>query len=342
MFKVIKEGDISFYAPVEKKISKSLPVFYNPIMKLNRDISILLLNALNNKNMQIALPLAGTGIRGVRFLKELNEDIIENISFNDYNSDATKLIKKNLKQNKMSEKFEINNEDANDFLLGSNGFDYIDVDPFGSPNLFLDSSVKRLSRRGILAVTATDTASLCGTYPKVCMRRYWAKPVRDELMYEVGLRILIRKVQLIGAQFDKALIPIFSYFRHHYFRIFFVCNKGKTHVDNMLKKHGEFNQAGPLWLGDLWDEKLVTKMNEINKFDEHEKFLSIIKEESKIHTVGYYDLHSLSKIKKLESIPKTQVIFDKILKKGLVCSRTHFKDTALRTNITIEEFKKII
>ena len=50
MFKIINEGDIKFHAPVEKKISKSLPVFYNPIMKLNRDISILLLNALNNKS----------------------------------------------------------------------------------------------------------------------------------------------------------------------------------------------------------------------------------------------------------------------------------------------------
>jgi tRNA (guanine26-N2/guanine27-N2)-dimethyltransferase len=342
MFKIINEGDIKFHAPVEKKISKSLPVFYNPIMKLNRDISILLLNALNNKKMQIALPLAGTGIRGIRFLNELNDGIIENISFNDYSLDATKLIKKNLKLNKITEKFDINNVDANDFLLSSTGFDYIDIDPFGSPNLFLDSSVKRLSRRGILAVTATDTASLCGTYPKVCMRRYWAKPVRDELMYEVGLRILIRKVQLIGAQYDKALIPIFSYFKHHYFRVFFVCNKGKTYVDNMLKKHGEFNLAGPLWLGDLWDEKLVSKMNEINKFDEHEKLLSRIENESKIHTVGYYDIHSFSKIKKMNTIPKSQTLIDKILEKGFVCSKTHFLDTALRSNISKEELKKII
>ena len=47
-----------------------------------------------------------------------------------------------------------------DFLaiLHSKGFDYIDLDPFGSPNIFLDSAVKRLGRNGILAVTATDTA----------------------------------------------------------------------------------------------------------------------------------------------------------------------------------------
>ena len=31
--------------------------------------------------------------------------------------------------------------------------------------------------------------------------------VRNHMMHELGLRILIRKIQLQGAQFDKALIP---------------------------------------------------------------------------------------------------------------------------------------
>ncbi|MCU0373510.1 MAG: ATP-binding protein, partial [Ignavibacteria bacterium] len=42
------------------------------------------------------------------------------------------------------------------------GFDYIDIDPFGSPCPFLDAAIKRLSRGGILAVTATDTSALAG------------------------------------------------------------------------------------------------------------------------------------------------------------------------------------
>ena len=72
-FKQIIEGKAAVFVPKEKKVSKKLPVFYNPAMKLNRDISILLLNSIKNKGMQIALPLSGTGIRGVRFLKELKK-----------------------------------------------------------------------------------------------------------------------------------------------------------------------------------------------------------------------------------------------------------------------------
>jgi len=203
----------------EGKISKQLPVFYNPVMKTNRDVSIILLNALNKKEMQIADPLAGSGIRSIRFVKELNKNIIKSIAINDYSKESVKNIKENFKLNKINQKtssIQFHNDDANLFLLNSKGFDYIDIDPFGTPNPFLDAAVKRIARDGILSVTATDTAPLAGTYPSTCRRKYWAIPLRNEIKHEVGLRILIRKVQLIGAQFDKALIPLCSYSKDHY------------------------------------------------------------------------------------------------------------------------------
>ena len=83
MYEVIEEGKAKIKVKKVKKISKEMGVFYNPIMKHNRDISVLLLKCIDKKNMQVALPLAGTGVRGIRFLLELNKSKIENISFND-------------------------------------------------------------------------------------------------------------------------------------------------------------------------------------------------------------------------------------------------------------------
>ena len=191
MYQIIEEGKATIKIPKETKISKELPVFYNPVMKFNRDITIALLNTLD-EDLRISLPLAGTGVRGIRIALETKH---KNIIFNDLNPVAIKIINQNLKLNKL--KLKVENKEANKFLLENKGFDYIDIDPFGSPNPFLDSAIKRLSREGILAVTATDTAPLCGTFPKACLRKYWAKPLRNELMHEIGLRILIRKVQLI-------------------------------------------------------------------------------------------------------------------------------------------------
>ena len=56
-------------------------------------------------------------------------------------------------------------------------------------------------------------------------------------MHETGIRILIRKVQLIGAQFEKALTPIFSFYADHYYRVFFKCEKGKKKADEIVKQH---------------------------------------------------------------------------------------------------------
>jgi len=267
MYRLIKEGTAIIKISKKEKISKKLPVFYNPIMKFNRDISVLLLNSINKNNLQIALPLAGTGIRGIRFLKELKKGKVKNISFNDYSKKSIRIIKENLILNniKIKNKIKIYNKDANLFLLESSGFDYIDIDPFGTPNPYLDSAIKRLSREGILAVTATDTSALCGTYLNACLRKYWAIPSRTEIMHAVGLRILIRKIQLIGTQYEKALTPIFSYSKDHYMRVFLKCEKSKSKTDEILKQHKMFNNAGPMWLGKLWDNKLVNRMYKLSK-----------------------------------------------------------------------------
>ncbi|MBS3106715.1 tRNA (guanine(10)-N(2))-dimethyltransferase, partial [Candidatus Woesearchaeota archaeon] len=224
---MITEGLAKINVVTRKIVSKKMDVFYNPVMELNRTSSVLLLNALDKKGMQIGLPLEGSGIRGMRFLKELKKGMIKSIAFNDYDPKAVKKIKENLKLNKLDKdkRIEVHQKDASLFLLESFGFDYIDIDPFGTPNPFLDAAVKRLARDGILAVTATDTAPLSGTYPEACLRKYWAFPVKSDIMHEVGLRILVRKIQLVGAQYDKAFAPIFSFSKEHYMRVYLRCEK---------------------------------------------------------------------------------------------------------------------
>jgi len=334
----ITEGKAIIKVKETKKISKDMPVFYNPVMKLNRDISIILLNVIDKNNLIIADPLAGTGIRSIRFLKELKKSKIKSISINDYSKESIKSIKKNLSLNKIKKtnKIIIKNEDANLFLLNSKGFDYIDIDPFGTPVPYLDSAIKRISRDGILAVTATDTGCLCGTFPKACIRKYWATPKKSPIMHETGARILIRKIQLIGAQYNKALTPIFSYSKEHYFRVFLKCEKGKEAADNILKQHNHFNNVGPMWLGNLWDSKLVKKMCEQSELMDHSllKMLKVIKNESKINNVGFHDIHKLCKKYKLK-IPKTE----KLLKYG---SRTIFNEYGIKTELTEKELVKII
>lgn len=334
-YKIITEGSAKIKISTESKISKQLPVFYNPIMKFNRDVSVLLLNNIDKKNMQMADILAGSGVRAIRLSKELKKGKIKRIYANDLDKNSVKIIKENIKLNK-AKNIIVSNKDANLFLLESTGFDYIDIDPFGTPNPFLNSAVLRLARNGILAATATDTSSLAGTYPDACMRKYWALPINNELMHELGVRILIRKVQLIASQYEKALLPVFSYSREHYYRVFFSCEKGKKKVDEILSQHGMLDNSGPMWLGKLWDAKLAHKMCR----NSDDFVLKTIKEECKINAVGFYDIHKICSSEKMNA-PNMEKLLKEI-NKTYPASRTHFNLNAVKSAIPKKELIEII
>jgi tRNA (guanine26-N2/guanine27-N2)-dimethyltransferase len=351
--KTIIEQSIKIKAELPKKdVNKKMPIFYNPVMESNRNISILLLNSITNKQMTIADPLAGSGIRSLRFLKELKRNKIKELVVNDYKDNFIKIFNNNLKLNNIKTNVNVSNQEASLFLLNNQGFDYIEIDPFGSPNPFLPAAIARISRNGILSVTATDTAALTGTYPKVTKRKYWSTSSKNYMMHELGLRILIRKVQLQGIQFDKALIPILSYHKDHYFRVYFRSEKGKEKCDQLIKEHqyflfnpktlefetSNYNQKegyqfmGPLWTGKLFDKKLVTKMAKDNKFPEEKKFLDLLKNEKDL--CGFYDLHEIAKKYKL-GIPR----FEQFLKKTKSI-RTHFSNNGFKTEKKIKEIIK--
>lgn len=368
MKKTITEGNAKVIVFEAEKISKEMPVFYNPLMKLNRDLSVLLLNCIENKNMQIGDPMAGTGVRAARFLTELDKDKMKFIRINDYSEKAVEIINENIELNKKNincEDIIIKKQDANIFLLESSGFDYIDVDPFGTPNPFLESAIVRISRNGILAVTATDTAALCGTYPKTCRRNYFSEPLRNEHMHEIGLRILIRKVQLIGTQYEKALTPILAYNKDHYFRIFFRCEKQKTKADEIIKKHEFFHfcnkclnyfiskqnsnvccnkdtlVSGPIYTAKINDSELIEKMIEKCDDEKVKNFLKLINDEAKIGGVGFIDIHQFSRKYSL-GIPRTEILLLKLKQKGFLSSRSQFNQYGIKTNASVKEFENII
>jgi tRNA (guanine26-N2/guanine27-N2)-dimethyltransferase len=384
----VNEGKIvlGLKHPKGTKIHKKVKVFYNPVMKFNRDVSLLLLDAIEDKKMNIALPLCASGIRGLRMLKELKKSKINSIHFNDLNKDAIKELNKSMKINKIKnekiknkkethKRINIHNKEANQFMIDSNGFDYIDLDPFGSPNRFLDQACCKLSRNSILAVTATDTSALTGTYLHATERKYWSISLRNEMMHETGIRILIRRVQLIGAEYDRALTPIYSYFKDHYFRIFFRCEKGRRKVDDILHQHKYMVHdkksmkttvcfldqigkekgliAGPLWVGKVWDKKLAKEINEnrlkLNLSKEEIRLLDTIKEESitesrinkkdERENIGFLDLHKFGRnFKKMYSMDSAL----KLLKKNKIkASRTHFSPYGIRCKISGEELNKL-
>ena len=81
---IIREGKVQVLVPkleaygvnpADYAPSKA-PVFYNPVMEFNRDLTILAFQAYQrmvNREISICDPLTSQGIRGVRFAAEIRE-----------------------------------------------------------------------------------------------------------------------------------------------------------------------------------------------------------------------------------------------------------------------------
>ncbi len=351
------------------------PVFYNPHMELCRDISVSAVQVLADEldGIRVCDPLAGVGVRGLRYAKEVQG--VAKVVANDRSREASELTKRNIELNGLASLVEVRNEDANVLLWENRGrFNYVDLDPFGSPAPFVDAACAALARRGMLAITATDTAPLSGTHVKACLRRYGARPLKTEYYHELGIRILVGFVQRVAGKHGLALAPVLAHATRHYFRIYLRARRGPSFADELLAQQGyvshcsacgrrkfiqgaavglpsscecgnEFIHAGPLWLGRLIDLAFVhavagdlAKRN--FKFGQQELvFLARCAEEADGPPM-FYDMHELAK-RAGASPPKIIGLIGKLRGRGYFASRTHFLGTGFRTNAPMDEIVKI-
>lgn len=356
----IQEGKIKLYVPIAK-IPEYGEVFYNPRMEFSRNISVAALQVFQKQFRQkltVCDALAATGVRGLRYAKEAKG--IKSVVLNDKNPLATGLIKRNVALNKLQKKCIANKEDAN-VLLHKNVFTAIDMDPFGTPNIFLDSAARSIYHKGFLAVTATDTAPLSGSYPETCFRKYGIYSMKTDYYSELGLRILISHIILSLAKRERAFIPLLSHATEHYFRVFGrIEHKGK--IANLLKQFGyvmhcfscgnrkfgeletececgkNFRICGLIYLGKIVDKKFAKEVEsecEKRGFLKEEKFLKQVA--SEIDAPFYYDLHYLGKVQKIK-IPRIEDFLAKLRKEGCKASRTVFCPTAVRTDCKFKAF----
>ncbi len=352
----IQEGNTYLLVPEhERNIgpkSSRTKVFYNPAMELNRDICISFLNSWCSGNEIILDGMAASGVRGVRIGNEVD---CGEVVINDVDKDAFDLIKNNIELNELENVFP--NEEAIEIHVLNNRYkyDYIDIDPFGTPVPYYSSVVKSISNRGVIAVTSTDTAPLCGTYKKVCQRRYSASPINNWCCHEIGLRILVGFCVREAARYDKGAKPLLSYYNGHHFRTYLQIregakrgNKALEKLDNFYfddlgwyqeddKKRDDLKRSGPLWSGKLFSKKVLKKLEPVGKLDE--ELISLWKDECEMPPF-FYDTNTLGSYFKIAP-PSMKDFESKIKEAGFDISRTHFKPTGLKTNATCNDIKKL-
>jgi tRNA (guanine26-N2/guanine27-N2)-dimethyltransferase len=375
----IREGAAEIIVPNLEEFRKAAwdyapskaPVFYNPSMKLNRDLAVLILQAYQTgikRELLVSEPLAGCGVRGIRFAKEV-EGICK-VHLNDINPEAFKMAQHNVELNTVANMVSVTNEDANLFLSRHDApykrFDYTDLDPFGTPVPYLDSAIRALRSGGMLALTATDLAPLCGVYPKAALRKYGGLALRTEYSHEVAVRLLSGCLASATAKHDIGVNIIFSHKNGHYVRVYALLEQGAKKASRSLQNIGfilhcftclhretakgitppvrthckecgsPLKMAGPLWLSRIADKKFCELIeNEAAKKrtgDENRirKTLALIKGESDAPPTYFVVDYICDKLN--IAIPPLAKVIEHLRDEGFKAWHTHFHTRGFRTD----------
>ena len=375
--KQIEEGLTKIEFPEFDKVSSDAPVFYNPHMELNRDLSILAIQVFQKqeeREIDICDLFGGSGIRGIRYKNEIEG--VGNVCINDISELANEYEQHNIDLNNL-EDIEVYQHDASMFLRMKRGeFDVIDIDPFGTPSPFLDSAGYCARRNSLLCVTATDTSALCGTYKEPCIRKYNAKPYKSEYCHENGIRILAGFIALTFAKYKKYIEIKLSHSTEHYMRIYMIIKKGSKATDESLKNMGYISHcknclyresksglagslndtcpicgeklihAGPLWLGKIQDKDFISQTIELipekklNTSSEMETLLKKCENEADA-SPSSYDIHEISRTLKI-SAPKIDKVMEHLESLGYYALRTHFTPTAIKTDAPLEKIRDAV
>ncbi len=163
-YKLVQEGKAKIlYQTAAGEDKSAPPVFYNPVQEFNRDLSILVLNTYSKakkaqapaekSGLTVLEGLAATGLRSIRFIKEVLD--IEKIIINDFDPNAIETAKKNLAYNNADlSKVQLETQDANVLMqkltADKKPCDVIDLDPYGTAVEFLDSALRCLKEDGLI------------------------------------------------------------------------------------------------------------------------------------------------------------------------------------------------
>ena len=372
---VVPRLDAESGEPIQRLRSQS-PVFYNPVMKTNRDTAVLMLRAYqrNTKHpITICEPMTGSGVRGIRLLLEAYK--IESIVLGDLNPSALRLARENAQKNGVAERLNLRELDAclllnlHSYPFGR--FDYVDIDPYGSPSTFIDSAIMATKNHGIIALTATDMAPLCGVNKKACLRKYGGIPLKSDFCHETAIRLLTGAMIRHAAIYEYGATPLFSYYADHYIRAYFRIDKGAKRADNLLEKMGyikycpvcmhreismdnaellcscgeELKIGGPLWLGVLSDpeymQSMVDDLAELYYLHgtKAESIIRLVQREYG-YPVSFYIIDALCKQAGVKSIG-TNTALEAIKSAGFNVTKIHYNPRGFKTDASAPQLAEI-
>ncbi len=366
-FTEIVEGQTKLLVPtlsLTEKVPPKTPAFFNPAAKLSRDLSILAYRAFapQLKERTLADGFTGVGARALRIAVEVPE--IEQVYGNDANPSAIDAARRAAELNGVSSKCRFSVDEVCKFLLKGNEkeerFGIVDLDPFGTPARHVDCVLRAALDGGLVSITATDTAVLCGIYPEVCLRRYYGRPLNNGYGNETAVRLLTSLIALTASRLELAIKPIFAHATMHYLRVYAKVTVSSSEANDVYASLGylrhcfncghrfatnehdnakcelcEHNMktGGLLWTAPLHDPVFVAKMAD----GADEKCRKILDAAAGEIDIPYYFKGDEISSKMRTNPHSVAKIVEKLQKGGYKASRASFNTGAFKTDARIDQ-----
>jgi tRNA (guanine26-N2/guanine27-N2)-dimethyltransferase len=366
------EGRTKLLVPAEsltKDPPPTSPVFFNPSASVNRDVTISITSATEGETFCDSM--CGVGARGVRVAKEVKR--IKAVALVDFNEASIRAARRASVLNGVRRKCEFTLSETSSFLSSRFGrdqrFDFVDVDPFGTPARQLQPSVSATADGGIISVTATDTAVLCGVYPEVSKRRYGSLSLNNRFHHETGVRILFSALAREAAKLDAGIRPVAAHSTRHYIRVYAKLEIGAAKADQSLDALGfviwckycghcttsedpghscdscgmKVKVAGPLWLGAVSDNRVTSPaagVAEKNGFVQASKVLESLLGEDRFPPWSF-SIEDVCSDLKIASVPEGDV-YRALAASGHKAMRTPFEKLGVKTDASRAEFMEAV
>ncbi|MGQ9881257.1 MAG: hypothetical protein ACUVSV_10415 [Armatimonadota bacterium] len=355
----LQEGQARFIVPHN--------LFFNPRARLARDFGVIALRAeadLQERRLHVIDLMAGVGTRGIRYALEAP---VERIVLNDGNPAAEEAIRHNLVRNAIPSEVqvEVTCEQVHRLCyairLRDERFDWVDLDAFGSPSVYWHAASLVPRWDGVLYLTATDMAALCGKLREPAIRHYGAVTRPWECADEIGARVLLGALQQSAGERGLYWQPLFVLDEGYAMRFAVRLRYGSAefpvnHIGWLAKCMGCYTQtalplhvtvgrcrvcgsedvqwAGPLWTGSLYDTEFLHLMSVEARKSGHQTILRLLRlmADEADAPAGYYAMSELGKRTHLSHLPPVDTLIQRLRQKGYEASRTHFETSAFKTN----------
>ncbi|PPT04923.1 tRNA N2N2-dimethyl(Guanine26-N2)-methyltransferase [Geitlerinema sp. FC II] len=341
--------------------------FYRQTSQVGRDLAVLAarLEKSDRGSLRVLDSMAGCGVRSLRYYLEAEADWIW---ANEGNPDIKAVLRHNLKPLFDAGRVQLTHSDANrvffDCYARRDYYDLVDVDSFGSPVPFLNTSLWATRLGGFVYLTSTDGRTATGHAGDQSLRVYAARTRAHPSAHEQGLRLIIGAAQQQAATKGLGVEPVFSLFSGSVYRVMLRlvkrqrlnsqnygflgychgCGEYRTLSWNDFGRVSPCPQdgtpwvvSGPMWLGALHDRVYLQRMRSIAQsweWTKRVKLLEIMEEEAELPPY-FYKLGVLGK-RFNGDIPPRDELIQRLRQCGYRTGRTHLESQAIKTEASLE------